>query len=280
MAPVAARAQDRQAPPSLEELIPDSAVANPEEWAGQGAPAAPDEDAAVEAMAEVDPDSPLADLPPIDLPWPDSLELPQLAPLEPDDTIQYAEAVDAADPAGLADADVLQITPELVLAFPPGEAAFPERAAFTERFGELSTIAELDTDEDNIAQIAARAKADEELLATMLRVYGYYDSQVIRSIGAIAPGVDSANERPVVRFDLVPGRGSGSGRSTLATCPPRPMPPRCAGRSKSLAVTRCRAMRSSPSSSTLTVRWARWVILSPRSKRPSCWSTMRAAKAT
>jgi translocation and assembly module TamA len=205
LAPVAAQAQDRRAPPTLEELIPDSAVENPEAWAQQGAPAAPDEDAAVEAMAEVDPDSPLADLPPIDLPWPDSLELPQLAPLAPDETIQYADAVEADDAVALADADLVEITPELVLAFPPDDTAFPERAAFAERFGELSTVAELDTDEDNIAQIAARAKADEDLLATMLRVYGYYDSQVIRTVGAISPGADTAAERPVVRFDLIPG---------------------------------------------------------------------------
>ena len=198
-------AQSRQAPASLEELIPDSAVDNPEEWAQQGAPAAPGEDPEVDLLADVDPNSPLAEVPPIDVAWPDSLELPQLAPLEPDDTIQYADAQLEDEAIALADADILTITPELVLAFPPDETAFPERNAFAARFGELSTIAELDTDEDNIAQIAARARADEDLLATMLRVYGYYDSQVIRSIGAISPGQDTASERPVVRFDIVPG---------------------------------------------------------------------------
>ncbi|MGN3973888.1 autotransporter assembly complex protein TamA [Tsuneonella sp. SYSU-LHT278] len=204
--PVGAAAQDRRTPSSLEELIPDSAVADPERWAAQGAPADPDEDAAVAALAEPDPDSPLAEVPPIDLPWPDDLELPALADLEPDDSIQFAD-VDERDreQTGLADAEIVRITAELVLAFPPDDAAFPQRAEFAERFGQLSTIAELDSDEDNIAQLAARAKADEELLATMLRVYGYYDAQVIRTVGAALPGEENAANRPRVRFDLIPG---------------------------------------------------------------------------
>jgi translocation and assembly module TamA len=208
LAPVGAYAQDQSAPQALEDLIPDSAVENPEEWARQGAPAAPDEDAAAEAALaeEVDPNSALAEVPPIDVPWPDQLELPQLAPLEPDDSIQFAEVDDdgEARPA-LADAEVVQITPELALAFPPDEAAFPQRDEFAERFEQLSTVAELDGDDDNIAQLAARAKADEALLATMLRVYGYYDAQVIRTIGGVLPGEEPASERAVVRFDVIPG---------------------------------------------------------------------------
>ncbi len=206
LAPVIAQAQDRQASPSLEDLIPDSAVDDPDAWAGQGAPPDPQEDAAVAAMAELDPDSPLAELPPIDVPWPDSLDLPVLAPLEPDDSIQFADAVDdgQARPS-LVDAEVKQITSELELAFPADQAIFPDREAFADRFAQLSTIAELDSDEDNIAQLAARAKADEDLLTTMLRVYGYYDSQVVRTIGSINPGEESATNRPKVRFDLIPG---------------------------------------------------------------------------
>jgi translocation and assembly module TamA len=146
-------------PPSLEDLIPDSAVENPEAWAQQGQPA----DAGVEPMAEVDPNSPLAE------------------------------------------ADVVRVTDELVLAFPIDPAAFPEREEFAERFGALSTIAELDSDEDNVAQLAARAKADQALLDTLLRVYGYYDAQVIRSVGGIQPADQVAENRAGVRFDVIPG---------------------------------------------------------------------------
>lgn len=207
LAPAGALAQDRTAPASLEELIPDSAVENPEAWAQQGAPASPEEDAAADAAlaAEVAPDSPLAEVPPIGVPWPDQLELPQLAPLAPDDSIQFADTEEEAVQTGLVDAEVVRITPELVLAFPTDDAAFPERDDFAERFEQLSTIAELDSDEDNIAQIAARARSDQELLATMLRVYGYYDGQVVRSVSGAVPGEGPSGERTEVRFDLIPG---------------------------------------------------------------------------
>jgi translocation and assembly module TamA len=191
-------------PPSLEDLIPDSAVENPEAWAQQGQPADP----AAEPMAAVDPNSPLAESPAIDVPWPDELVLPQLAPLEPDDSVQFADLEDARNPSAgprLTDADVVRVTDELALAFPTDPAAFPEREEFAERFGALSTIAELDSDEDNVAQLAARAKADQELLDTLLRVYGYYDAQVIRSIGGIQPGDQVAENRAGVRFDVIPG---------------------------------------------------------------------------
>lgn len=168
----------------------------------------------------------MADLPSIDVPWPENLELPQLAPLQPDDSIRFAEDLEGEQaPVALAEAEVVRITPELELAFPTDLATFPERAEFAERFGQLSTVAELDSDEDNIAQLAARAKADEELLATMLRVYGYYDSQVIRTIGGIQPGEESGAKRPVVRFDLLPGarfRFGAIDLGTLASAPDGP----------------------------------------------------------
>ncbi|GGD98579.1 outer membrane protein assembly factor [Tsuneonella deserti] len=199
-APLAA--QDKTSSQSLEDLIPDSAVADPEGWAQQGQPA----DLPDEPIAEVDPDSPLAEVPPIDLPWPDDLVLPQLAPLEPDDSVQFADLEDAADAApALVDAAIVRVTDELVLAFPADETLFPERNEFTERFSGLSTIAELDTDEDSVAQLAARAKSDQALLDTLLRVYGYYDAQVIRSVGGIQAGQESAATRPEVRFDIIPG---------------------------------------------------------------------------
>ena len=72
--------------PTLEELIPDAAVADPETWAQQGIP--PEEAAAAEqAPDELQPDSPLAEVPQIDIPWPEQVELPQLAPLEPEEDI-------------------------------------------------------------------------------------------------------------------------------------------------------------------------------------------------
>jgi translocation and assembly module TamA len=197
-----ASAQDRSTVPELEDLIPDSAIANPDAWAQQGQPA----DAEAEPMVPVDPESPLAEVPTIDVPWPDNIELPQLAPLEPDDSVQFADLEDAGDPApALAEAEVIRVTDELVLAFPTDDAAFPDRQAFADRFGTLSTISELDTDDDNVAQLAARARADQTLLESMLRVYGYYDGQVLRSVAGLQAGEESASTRPEVRFDVIPG---------------------------------------------------------------------------
>ena len=86
-------AQDRSTVPELEDLIPDSAVDNPEDWARQGAPP----ESAPANNAEPQPDTPLAELPLITVPWPEQLQLPQLAPLEPDPTIQFAEPLSDVD---------------------------------------------------------------------------------------------------------------------------------------------------------------------------------------
>ncbi|MGB3808347.1 MAG: BamA/TamA family outer membrane protein, partial [Erythrobacter sp.] len=103
---------------------------------------------------------------------------------------------------------------ELVLAFPQENERFPEQTDFVERFRELSAIEELDTDNDTIPQLAARARADEELLVEMLEVYGYYDAEVIRQLSGGRRGVaenpddderDVVAEEPQVRFDILPG---------------------------------------------------------------------------
>src|SRR5690606_31596299 len=98
----------------LEELIPDEAVANPEAWAQQGVP--PEAAAAEDAPPEIEPGSPMAELPGIDIPWPEDIELPQLAPLEPEEDIEFADFEDElpAVPMGAEE----RISDELVLVFP------------------------------------------------------------------------------------------------------------------------------------------------------------------
>lgn len=102
---------------------------------------------------------------------------------------------------------VITLGPELALGFPAEEGSFPQRDELAKRFEALSTVEELqdDDNDDNIAQLAARARADEELLAQLLRVYGYYDAQIIRTVGGTRPGGDSAERGANVRFDIVPG---------------------------------------------------------------------------
>lgn len=211
-----ATAQDQVAPPALEDLIPDSAVDNPDDWANDGTPAdvaEAVEDATAEAIGlaepELEPDSPLAELPDMMVGWPDGEDLPQLAPLAPDEDIQFA-AIDEEILPALPDAQVQRLNGSLVLAFPADADGFPERTAFVDRFEALSTIEEFDTDDDNTAQLAARARRDEELLGTLLRIYGYYDAQVTRTVGGIlsaAPPVESTSDdkEAEVRFDILPG---------------------------------------------------------------------------
>ncbi|GGD57093.1 BamA/TamA family outer membrane protein [Erythrobacter arachoides] len=193
-------AQDRQDTPSLEDLIPDSAVEDPEGWAAQGVSA--------EAQAEegtalpLDPDAPLDDSL-VSIPWPEQVDLPEITPLEPDaEPIEFVTFDEDIPPIPAGSEE--RISDELVLVFPDEQSLFPQREEFLERFRSLSTIQELE-DDDNIARLAVQARGDQALLEEMLRVYGYYDAQVIRSVGNVI-GTDEANlDRPAARFDIIPG---------------------------------------------------------------------------
>jgi translocation and assembly module TamA len=141
-------------------------------------------------------------MPGVDIPWPEHQELPQLAPLEPETDIQFADFDDELPRVEMGSEE--RISDELVLVFPSERALFPHHDEFIDRFNQLSTIEELD-DDNNAARLAAQARADEDLLNRMLRVYGYYDALVFRSVGGIEPGQETAVGQPTVRFDIVPG---------------------------------------------------------------------------
>ena len=216
-------AQDLSAPERLEDLIPDEAVANPEAWAEQGVseeaidPAEPLE-------PEIDADSPLAEMPAITVPWPENMEVEQLADIEPEleaeEPIEFAEFEDVLPT--LPEGTDFEISDELVLSFPTDRALFPYTDDFIERFNSLSSIEQLE-DDDNTARLAAQAREDEELLNRMLRVYGYYDAQVIRSVAGVQPGDDEAGEtedaRAGVRFDVIPGPQYEVGTVDLGALP-------------------------------------------------------------
>ncbi|WP_240310946.1 BamA/TamA family outer membrane protein [Altererythrobacter sp. ZODW24] len=203
--PQVATAQDQQAPQSLEDLIPDSAVENPEDWAGDGVSGAAQD--AEDVGPVLEPDTPLAELPELTVPWPEDVDLPQLAPLEPQDDIEFAAIEDENTPQPvLVGAELMQVSNDLVLAFPDDSDRFPEQTEFLSRFEALSTIEELSgDDDDNLALLRARAREDEALLRRLLRVYGYYDSQVIRTVGGSVPEDSPAASGPGVRFDILPG---------------------------------------------------------------------------
>lgn len=215
-------AQDTQAPASLEDLIPDSAVANPEDWAAKGV--SPSVQAEEDAPPALEPDSPMATLPEMALPWPgEQFELPELVRLPRDDSIQLAEVEgrpnwEVSEEIGIfAGAAVEQLSDQLALVFPTEAALFPVRDEFLDRFKTLSTIENLSDDTDSIAQLAARAREDQAMLRQLLDIYGYYDAQIIRSVVGRGPRAASrsaagggearadAEITPSVRFDIVPG---------------------------------------------------------------------------
>nr|WP_247712128.1 BamA/TamA family outer membrane protein [Qipengyuania qiaonensis] len=200
-APLAA--QEGEVPSSLEELIPDSAVDNPDAWAEQGTDgeSVPEAD----ALSELEAESPISEVPDMSVAWPEDVELEPLEPLEPEDDIEFVQLLEDAPQIAFDEADIEELSDTLVLGFPQKEPPFSERDDFVDRFEALSTIEELDDGEENVAQLAARAKKDQELLDTLLRVYGYYDGEIIRTIGTREAGDDATDQRPRGRFDVIPG---------------------------------------------------------------------------
>ena len=222
--------------PELRDLIPDEAVADPAGWAGttpapapapaspvNSLPAAPGGSTPVIVLPEVElrPDSPLAQLPELDLVWPDGeadLALPRFASLEaePDLAETLADAVsELPQPArpsrpsrkrrGGGNATPAEHrAAHYRLAYPGAADTFPERSEFEARFRSLSTLESLSgKEQDNAGQVAVRASADRELLVRLLRIYGYYQGEVVQTVAGILPGGTEAAVR--VRFDVTPG---------------------------------------------------------------------------
>ena len=204
-----ALAQNRDSEAELKALIPDSAVADPDAWAKAPPPAEATKPAAdASAAPQLDPNSPMAEDGQIHLPWPDEqFTVPVLVSLEPDPDI--AEALNAGQGEPLPErieGDVQQISERLALVFPADPAVMPMRNEFAERFAALSMIKRLSGEgDDNVAQLSARARTDDNLLRRLLRIYGYYDAEVTQVISAIEPDAAAASSAPSIRFDISPG---------------------------------------------------------------------------
>jgi len=143
-------------------------------------------------------------MPLITVPWPDKLDLPAIVPLTPDTGIQFAEPEQGE--RGPREGMDVRVSSELLLVFPTDASQFPDRNAFVERFKGLSTVVQYKSD-GSAAKLAAQARQDQALLERMLRVYGYYDALVFRSINGGPEREQQANaSQPSVRFDIVPGK--------------------------------------------------------------------------
>lgn len=207
------------AQPTLDDLIPDSAVADPEGWARQGAPETPTEP----ETAQPDASSALEEMPDLSLPWPDPAMVPEVEELEPDPDIRFAESLDEPLEA-LPDGRKVKAGSDVVFVFPDTGADFAVQDEFVDRFRELSALNQHNVDDDgeNLAQISARARSDSELLERLLRNYGYYDGYVSRSVTQIQAGEASAPDEPEVRFDIIPGTQYRFGEIDLGALPTAP----------------------------------------------------------
>ncbi len=192
-------AQPRNTLPELKALIPDSAIDNPEDWAKRGVPP----QTPVTQNAQPQPDTPLAIMPLVTVPWPDKLQLPAVTPLTPEPGIQFAQPEPPR--RALGEGTKVRVSDELTLAFPTDTTKFPEQGAVVDRFKGLSTILKYKSN-GSAAKLAAQARQDQQLLERILRVYGYYDGQVFRSVNGGPEGQQQANAaKPSVRFDVLPG---------------------------------------------------------------------------
>src|SRR5579863_560835 len=226
--PVAAQSNSTDV--RLKELIPDSAVADPQAWARTALPT-PTASTQASAGAELRPDSPMTDLPGGTLAWPDSeLALPALPSLEsetdlagllpPAAGVPQLESAQVAGAPGAPGVIGRPAPPDLHDAFAGGRlrldyavdaAAFPERTAFETRFRALSAVATLPSrDVGNVGQLAVRAATDRDLLLRLLRTYGYYDGEVIQTVSRIANASANSNASAspgavIVSFEIVPG---------------------------------------------------------------------------
>ena len=144
---------------------------------------------------ELDPSAPLDPMPDLGVAWPDMNQpdpepLPEVEPVTPE---AAAEAVEEA--AELVEDATSNRRYRWTLS---GLESVPQAAEIRSGFNERSVL-EADKDETaNAAQIDRRARADAELLAELLRSWGYYDATV-------EPAIDASRTELLVSLLATPG---------------------------------------------------------------------------
>lgn len=187
--------------PTLDDLIPPEAVDDPEGWAQGGSVAGTSAADPAEVLPDIAADSPMEPMPLVTLEAPESMVLAAPEPVAPAEPVEFVSFADVITP--LPTGVEMRLSDELVLAVPADLALFPVRDQFIARFKALSSVEVLE-DDGSQARLAAQARADEDLLRQLLRTYGYFDAQVVRSIEEAGEQGDDA-ALPVARFDLIPG---------------------------------------------------------------------------
>jgi translocation and assembly module TamA len=174
-------------------------------FAQQPAPApAPVPDPLDEVDRPLDPSAPLELWPDLGVPWPD-MEADRAAPI----------------PAG-PDANTADSAAARTYSYRVAGLDGTETATLMEQFRTLSTLEEHRRDAANAAQIDRRARADADLMAELLRAFGYYDALVTTAVDA-APGGGFAvtlnvEPGPLYRFSAVtlPGLEAAAGADAEA----------------------------------------------------------------
>jgi translocation and assembly module TamA len=169
----------------------------------QDEPASPPPDPMDEVSQPLDPSAPLEPWPDLGVEWPDMEARDSIIPDVP--TTDAGDAAAARTYSyridGLGDVDTI---------------------ALLAQFRTLSTLEEYRGDPANAAQIDRRARADADLLAELMRAYGYYDAQVATRVDAAAGGAFAValevEPGPLYRFAEVrlPGLDEAAGADAAA----------------------------------------------------------------
>jgi translocation and assembly module TamA len=145
--------------------------------------------------SELDPSAPLDAMPDLGVDWPDMNQPeaeppPEVEAVKPEAAAEVTEeAAEKVEDASAARSYSWNISGlEGIAEAPLVLTGFEERSVLK---GDRKKTA-------NAAQIDRRARADAELLAEMLRSYGYYDA-------GVEPNIDAAGEQLVVRLTATPG---------------------------------------------------------------------------
>ncbi len=148
-----------------------------------------------EDPAELDPSAPLDPMPDLGVDWPD-MNQPDPAPPPELQALDPAAAAEATRKSAerVEDAVASRSYDWIVTGLSGLEEEEAIRGAFNER-SELDTEGE---ERANAAQIDRRARADAELLAELLRSYGYYDALV-------EPLINASGELVVIQLAAIPG---------------------------------------------------------------------------
>ena len=144
---------------------------------------------------EVDPSAPLDPMPELGVEWPD---MNQPDP-EPPPEVQAVEPEAAAEATEEAAERVEDVTATRNYRWTiSGIEGLAEAAEIRSGFNERSVLEGDRNKEANAAQIDRRARADADLLAELLRSFGYYDASV-------EPTIDAAGQALHVQLTAIPG---------------------------------------------------------------------------